>query len=129
MDFSSLEHSCQALCARTKRFRPAPQTQTVNDSIAFMSPMPGYQGYVPPIRRDVPRSKHPQDLFSVTARDFRIPLRLQQGPDFRMQKDDMTDYRALAHRYTGRSSGFIKDQGAPHLSSFSFNIGKSEFGF
>merc|ERR1711907_96530 len=127
-----LEEKIGALCSRAKRAASAASPsakKSVNDSIAFMSPMPGYTGYVPAIRQPFMKLPSAQDLFSVSARDFSRPPRLDQGPHFRMQKDDMTEYRAQAHRYTGRASGFLKDPAAVHEKAFRFIMHHNEYGF
>eukprot|EP00658_Telonema_sp_P-2_P031709 TRINITY_DN2366_c0_g1_i1.p2 TRINITY_DN2366_c0_g1~~TRINITY_DN2366_c0_g1_i1.p2 ORF type:complete len:175 (-),score=35.89 TRINITY_DN2366_c0_g1_i1:308-832(-) len=108
----------------------------MNNSAAFIHPIPGYRGYQPRLRLTRAR-RNPQDLCSTSTQHFRrpraVPILVEDPDEFKMKSDKHTDYRAQAHRYTGRASGFVKDQEAlqalQNLKPFKFNIQHTEFGF
>jgi len=124
----SLRHRLRRL--QTAAPNPGGMSATVNESINFMSPIPKYCGYVPAVRQSFKTSPHALDMYSATARDFRTPLSYDQGATYKMPADDISDYRAQAHRYTGRSSMYVKDpEGEAGLKTFTFAMQANEFNF
>jgi len=142
MDTSWNEAKIDMLCRKSERVkerfqnlrkdRPKQEFKPLNDKQAFRTPMPGYTGFLPRIRRDLNFGGSKAEMYSASTKSWVAPRTdvIVKEEVHGRPGGPMADYRAQCLLNIGKSSPFVIELGAPPIPRpLVMNMTKDEYGF
>eukprot|EP00658_Telonema_sp_P-2_P003121 TRINITY_DN11147_c0_g4_i2.p1 TRINITY_DN11147_c0_g4~~TRINITY_DN11147_c0_g4_i2.p1 ORF type:complete len:154 (-),score=10.98 TRINITY_DN11147_c0_g4_i2:282-743(-) len=116
---------------RSKRPQTAPPHRppavVYNESSAFVNGMPGYTGYRPRVRTEIPKSEHALDLASQSARAYVAPAKLPKYKRHGVPRDGLSEFRKTCLSAIGQGTPYIRQLGKPSFKKFSTNVASGEY--